>query len=148
MAGSHRRTADEAGDVAHRTDSLFHAFALRLMERGLPQVQVHGFASLSGVDVVLSPGPGEAGPALFDTADVLDAEGFRLLRSWVDACPLTGRTNVQGVAAAERDLPFLHVELARPLRSSPATRERAVSAIASTTCWTGDTGSRSPHATR
>ncbi len=144
VSGSHRRTADEAGDVAHRTDSLFHAFALRLMDRGLPQIQLHGFASLSDVDVVLSPGPGEAAPALLDTADALDTEGFRLLRSWLEACPLTGRTNVQGRAAADHDLPFLHVELARALRSTAETRGRAMDAIASATCWAGD----SPPSTR
>lgn len=130
MAGAHRSTGRRAADVAHRTDSVFHAVAARLMR--LPQVQLHGFAdaALPGTDVIVSAGAGEAGAAHDAVADALRDVGFRVCRSWAGRCgDLEGRTNVQGLLAARLGTPFLHVELNRSTRRSPARRAAAVRAL-------------------
>lgn len=119
VAGTHRRVGDDAGDVAHRTDSMFHAVASDLAGRGVPQVQLHGFHddNLPDADVVVSPGAGEAGDAVRRTADRIDDEDFRVCRSWRQDCGrLEGTTNEQGRDAAGRGTPFVHVEISRSIR--------------------------------
>jgi hypothetical protein len=119
VAGTHRRAADEAGDVAHRTDSMFHAVATDLAERGLPQIQLHGFHddNLPDVDVVVSPGAGEVGDLVRGVAEGIDGD-FRVCRSWQQDCgKLTGTTNEQGREAARQGTPFVHVEINRTIRN-------------------------------
>ncbi|MBB4966562.1 hypothetical protein [Saccharothrix violaceirubra] len=132
VAGTHRRAGDGAGDVAHRTDSVFHAVAAEHTGRGLAQVQVHGFddASLPDVDVVLSPGAARDGDHLKGVADRLD-EDLEVCRAWSRDCDdLEGRTNVQGEEAAEHGVPFAHVELSRSVRESASSRRQVVDALA------------------
>ncbi|MET9934361.1 hypothetical protein [Streptomyces sp. NPDC006324] len=48
VAGAHRASGEEgAADVAHRTDSAFHVVITELQRRGVPGVQIHGFAKAS-----------------------------------------------------------------------------------------------------
>lgn len=131
VAGTHRRAADEAGDVAHRTDSMFHAVAGDLAERGLPQVQLHGFHddNLPDTDVVISPGAGDAGAAVRRVADDI-GEDFEVCRSWQQDCGrLEGTTNEQGRDAARRGTPFVHVEISRSVRDDRDTWSRLVRAM-------------------
>jgi hypothetical protein len=132
VAGTHRRAANGAGDVAHRTDSMFHAVASDLADRGLSQVQLHGFHddNLPDTDVVVSPGAGDAGAAVRRVADRID-EDFRVCRSWRQDCGrLEGTTNVQGRDAARQGTPFVHVEISRTVRDDRDTWTKLVRAMA------------------
>jgi hypothetical protein len=123
VSGTHRRVGNGAGDVAHRTDSMFHAVARDLAGQGLPQVQLHGFHDDTSIpaepdaDVVISPGAGDAGAAVRRVADRIDDEKLRVCRSWRQACGrLEGTTNEQGRDAADRGTVFVHVEISRSIR--------------------------------
>ena len=140
QAGAHRAAgappdacerADYPADVAARADTPFARVAARLVVRGLPQVQLHGFADRDGVDVVLSPGASAGGPLLDAVADRLAATGERVGVGddprWTD---LLGRRNVQGLAAADRATAFVHLELSRSLRRDTGRREAVADAVA------------------
>lgn len=132
VAGTHRRAANGGGDAAHRTDSGFHALAEEHSARGLPQVQLHGFAdeSLPSADVVLSPGSARTGALIEHVADRLTG-GHRVCRAWERDCgELEGRRNAQGEAAAAHDAEFIHVEVNRTARDDPAEWQEVVRAIA------------------
>jgi hypothetical protein len=133
VAGTHRRVDDDAGDVAHRTDSMFHAVARDLAGRGLPQIQLHGFHddNLPDTDVVISPGAGDAGEVVRGIADRVDDADFRVCRSWRRDCGrLEGKTNEQGRDAARQGTPFVHVEISRGVRDDRDAWSRLVSALA------------------
>jgi hypothetical protein len=133
VAGTHRRAADEAGDVAHRTDSMFHAVASDLAGRGLPQVQLHGFHddNLPDTDVVISPGAGPADDAVRRVANRTEDEGFEVCRPWRQNCGrLEGTTNEQGRDAAEQGTLFVHVEINRSVRDDRDAWSRLVRALA------------------
>lgn len=133
VAGTHRRAGDDAGDVAHRTDSMFHAVARDLAGRGLPQIQLHGFHddNLPDTDVVISPGAGDAGGLVRRVADRIDDADFRVCRSWRRDCGrLEGRTNEQGRDAARQGTPFVHVEISRSVRDDRDAWTRLVRALA------------------
>jgi hypothetical protein len=133
VAGAHRSAGGGAADVAHRADSVFHAFACVLAARAGVEVQVHGFADerLPGADAVVSPGAGQAGERHLALRDALTGRGFTV----GSGAELAGRTNVQGVAAAARGSAFLHLELSRTPRADPGRRAEVVAAVAST--WAG-----------
>ncbi|MEV6235428.1 hypothetical protein [Lentzea sp. NPDC051838] len=133
IAGAHRRAAGERADVAHNTDALFHAVAMGFAQRGLPQVQLHGFdaQSLPGSDVVVSTGQGRPGPAARRVADRVEVAGLATCRGWDDECgKLEGTRNVQGKAAAEHGFVFLHIEVTGRLRESVASRAELSQALA------------------
>ncbi|WP_447006788.1 hypothetical protein ACRAKI_10110 [Saccharothrix isguenensis] len=132
VAGTHRRAANGAGDAAHRTDSAFHALAGEHSRQGLPQVQVHGFddGSLPSADVVLSPGPGQAGDLVKRVASALDEE-LRVCRAWERECgELEGRRNKQGEVAAGHDAVFVHLEVNRTVRDDPSAWQEVVRVFA------------------
>ncbi|MBB4907551.1 hypothetical protein [Actinophytocola algeriensis] len=130
VAGAHRRAGDSAADVAHRTDSLFHAYAQTL---ALPEIQLHGFAADTApdTDAVVSPGAGEQGELHRRVEKALRQHGFRVGHHE----RLAGRTNVQGIAAAAERRPFLHLELAPLLRIH---RDVVVDAVAKAVADTRD----------
>ncbi len=142
QAGAHRvagapRGARERGafpaDVAVRADTVFSRLAAALTARGLPQVQLHGFADRPGpgVDVVLSPGASRPGPLLDAVVAAVRATGERVGTGddprWAG---LLGRRNVAGLVAAHAGTEFVHVELSRSLRRDPHRREGVATAIA------------------
>ncbi|MCS0602219.1 hypothetical protein NX794_13530 [Streptomyces sp. LP11] len=137
VAGAHRASGSgNSADVAHRRDTVFHAICAELARRGLPGIQLHGFAASSapGYDVIASTGAGSAGRregrAL---ADGLREHGFRVCRAWARTCPLEGRTNMQGRAADTDDVEFLHVEFSPEVRAGGRPAERAADAVAGVT---------------
>jgi hypothetical protein len=133
VAGTHRRAGDNAGDVAHRADSMFHAVTSDHAERGLPQVQLHGFHddNLPDTDVVISPGAGDAGDPVRRVADHIADEDFRVCRSWRQDCGrLEGTTNEQGRDAARKGTLFVHVEINRTVRNDRDAWSTLVDAIA------------------
>lgn len=133
IAGAHRKAGEgDEADVAHRTDTVFDTVCDELTERGLPGVQVHGFAddSVPDHDVVASTGKGKVALAEGRVlADALKARGFAVCRGWVRDCPLEGRTNVQGRKAAADGISFLHIEFSNRLRTSEQRTARAVAAV-------------------
>ncbi|MDF3298449.1 hypothetical protein [Streptomyces tropicalis] len=137
IAGAHRKSGrGDSADVAHRRDTVFDAVCAELARRGLPGVQVHGFAddSAPGYDVVASTGRGTAGRSDGRLlADALRGKGFAVCRAWARSCPLEGRENVQGGLADTEDLAFLHVEFAHAVRDDAARRARAVAAVGTIT---------------
>lgn len=133
VAGTHRRVDHDNGDVAHHTDSMFHAVAGDFAERGLPQIQLHGFHddNLPDTDVVISPGAGDAGDTVRRVADRIADEDVEVCRSWRKDCGrLEGTTNEQGRDAARQGTPFVHVEISRTIRDDRDAWSPLVRAIA------------------
>ncbi|MFJ1868074.1 hypothetical protein ACIOD1_26020 [Streptomyces sp. NPDC088097] len=132
----------DVADMAHRPESVFQAVVAELTRRGLPGIQLHGFAdsSVPAAGAVVSTGSGEVATeeaALL--ADQLAARGIEPCRAWSASCKLSGRTNEQGRLAAERGTPFLHLELARSVRTRPGREQEAARAIEYvTTRWAGN----------
>ncbi|UGQ12316.1 hypothetical protein LO772_01510 [Yinghuangia sp. ASG 101] len=137
ISGTHRKAGTGgAGDAAHRTDHMFDALAGELTRRRVPAVQIHGFHddTVPDTDIVVSAGATSPDAAAHRTAAALSATGLRTCRVWSNedhACQrLAGRTNIQGQAAADAGLPFLHIECNRTLRDDPATRRTTATALA------------------
>ncbi len=134
LAGAPRNAGQgNAADMAHREDSVFNAVCDVLVARGLPAIQVHGFADASspGHDVIVSPGPAEPSRPVREAARLLADKGFRVCRVWQQSCGgLEGTTNVQGNKAKQEGVPFLHIENSFTVRADPASRERLADALA------------------
>jgi hypothetical protein len=133
MAGAHRKAGRGAADVAHNDRSLFSALAAEAAARGLPQVQLHGFAdrNLPGLDAVVSTGTTTATPAAARVADQLRGIGLATGQSWRDSRGrFEGLGNAQGLAAARLGSVFIHLELNRRVRGDDRLRSGAVEAVA------------------
>ncbi|WP_406502974.1 hypothetical protein [Streptomyces sp. NBC_00212] len=133
IAGAHRDAGrGNSADVAHRRDTIFAAVCDELAKRGLPGIQVHGFADGSDPDhdVIASTGTGTAGRADGKSlANALLGQGFQVCRAWARSCPLEGTENVEGRKAAAEDVPFLHVEFSNTVRTDDASTRRAIAAV-------------------
>jgi hypothetical protein len=133
LAGANRFAGPgDRADMAHQESSVFNAVCTALVERGMPGIQLHGFANESspGHDVVLSPSLTRPGTAVRTVADLVESSGLRACRTWRQECGrLEGTKNVQGRAAAAHGLPFLHVENSRTVRNDPALRAHVVEAL-------------------
>jgi hypothetical protein len=125
-----RERVDCPADVSSRADAPFSRVADVLVGRGLPQVQLHGFADRDGVDVVLSPGAASEGALLAAVRERLADAGERVGEGdderWSD---LLGRRNVQGRAAARAGTAFVHLELSRSVRRDADRRDAVVAAL-------------------
>ncbi|HET6858056.1 MAG TPA: hypothetical protein VFH94_13320, partial [Streptomyces sp.] len=122
----------DASDVAHRRDTVFHAVCDELTGRRLPGIQLHGFADSTepDFDVILSTGAGDDGRQdARRLARELRDRDFDVCRAWVRKCVLEGRTNQQGRLASDEEVPFLHVEFSRTVRSDGERIERVVEAV-------------------
>ena len=138
IAGAHRQAAGGAGDVAHNDRSMFQVISEQVAERGVPQLQLHGFAerSLPGADAVVSTGSGPHNEYAVRVARELKAEQLQVCRAWVSRCVgLEGTTNVQSSAASEHDAEFVHLELSWSLRRDQAGRDQVRDAV--TVAWKG-----------
>ncbi|MEV8389821.1 MULTISPECIES: hypothetical protein [unclassified Streptomyces] len=147
VAGAHRAAGKgNEADVAHRTDTIFHAVCAELVARGLPGIQVHGFADSTSPphDAVVSTGAGDDGRAQALTlARALADDGFRVCRAWSSKCPLAGRTNKQGKLAADDGVPFIHVEFNRTIRENEGRSRRVVEAMTTTVAeWKAPAGAK------
>lgn len=119
VAGARRERGDGAADVARVPGSVFDAVHAALAARGLPALQLHGYAdeSLPGRDAVVSPGAGEAGPLHDRVARALRRQGLDVCQPEGGPCErLSGRGNVQGATSARTGTPFVHLELSRSVR--------------------------------
>ncbi|MFF4229110.1 hypothetical protein [Streptomyces sp. NPDC001820] len=133
LAGAHRTSGrGDAADVAHRTDSAFHAIVSELQKRGVPGLQLHGFARASDrpYDAILSTGAAQTAPEEAAVlADFMEGGELRVCRGWSDRCPLEGATNVQGKAAKRHNTTFIHVELAPEARGDENEAAQALTAL-------------------
>ncbi|MFC5851366.1 hypothetical protein ACFPZI_05820 [Streptomyces chlorus] len=135
LAGAHRRAgdgSDRVADVAHREDSAFHLMVVELQKRGVPGIQLHGFAesSVKRYDAVLSSGAAQSAPGEASAlADRLEADGLRVCRGWSAHCPLEGTSNVQGKTAQQHHATFLHLELAPDGRGEGPDSQEVVDAL-------------------
>nr|WP_079034613.1 hypothetical protein [Streptomyces hirsutus] len=145
LAGAHRRAGDgdegdRVADVAHREDSAFHLIVVELQKRGVPGIQLHGFAEASAkrYDAILSGGAAQSAPGEASAlADRLEADGLRVCRGWSAHCPLEGTSNVQGKAAQQHHAVFLHLELAPDGRGEGPRSQEVVDALSGLlTTWT------------
>ncbi len=133
MAGAHRQAGHDKADVAHNDRSMFSAMADQLADRGIPQLQIHGFATraLPDADVIVSTGAAPGSDAAHRLADSLEDAGLRVCRAWQQSCgQLEGTTNVQGRYAAGRGAVFLHLETSWRVRGDAQRRLALVAAIA------------------
>ncbi len=134
LAGAHRKAGRaNTADVAHREDSAFHSIVLELHKRGVPGVQLHGFAesSTDRYDAVLSTGAAQSAPGEVSAlADRMESDGLRVCRGWSARCPLEGATNVQGRAAQRLHATFVHLELAPDARGDGRDADDAAKAVA------------------
>lgn len=148
LAGAHRNAAEDgAADVAHRDDSVFHAVVDELTRRGLPGVQLHGFAneSFPDQDAVISTGVGEA--AVADArrlTEELRRAGLRVCPAYGARCKLAGTENEQGRLAADKKVRFLHVELNKTVRSDDAALDRTAASLTALTNRWSESGSPLP----
>ncbi|MFJ8540962.1 hypothetical protein ACIRFH_02900 [Streptomyces sp. NPDC093586] len=142
LAGAHRRAGHGDADVAHREDSAFHGIVLELQKRGVPGIQLHGFAesTTDRYDAVLSTGTAGSTPGEVSAlADRMESRGLRICRGWTAHCPLEGTTNVQGRAAGRRHATFVHLELAPGARGDGPDTDAAADAVAGLlSAWASD----------
>jgi hypothetical protein len=137
IAGAHRHAnADDSADVAHNAASPFAAVSNTVGGPGQVVIQVHGFdEDRRGQDygeIVLSNGTPDPSSLERDLAGRLDAAGFRACLFEGSACGgLAGATNVEGQAVRAAGGEFLHLELARDLRTGDSPRARLVASLAS-----------------
>lgn len=133
LAGAHRTAGrGDAADVAHRTDSAFHAIVVELQKRDIPGMQLHGFARTPSrpYDAILSTGAARAASRDATTlADLMEARDLRVCRGWSAPCPLEGTTNAQGKSAQHQGTPFLHAELSPKARADTPEADRAQAAL-------------------
>jgi hypothetical protein len=134
VAGAHRAAADGAADVAHNDRSLFHVLASEFAKRGIPQIQLHGFAdrNLPGAEAVVSSAAASVSDLTRAVAEKVAGTGVVTCRAWAARCGrLEGMTNEQGKVAATHRAPFVHLELGWTIRSDPARRDGVIRAVSS-----------------
>jgi hypothetical protein len=132
IAGANRRAAGDLADVAHNENSLYQALSVDLARRGVPQLQLHGFADLNlpDHDIAVSTGGDRPNPLATRIADGLAEAGFDECRAWAQKCGrLEGTTNVQAKAAALANAPFAHVELSNRVRTDEPRRAGLIDAL-------------------
>jgi hypothetical protein len=106
MAAVHRNAAEGTADHSQNTESVFHHLWTDVIgPRGVPQVQVHGFADATAPEqVVVSTGSGPVTPAAVRISDEIQATGLVTTRSWDGTADFDLRAtgNEQGSSAAGR----------------------------------------------
>jgi len=140
VAGALRSAADGRADVAHERTSIFEAVQDGATTspatdtgRAPLVVQVHGYAddSLEGFDAVVSTGNTRSSAASVAAGEGLTAAGFRTCLAWSASCgDLEAFTNVQGQAARNRGVDFVHVELSHAVRNDDHRLGAAAVALA------------------
>jgi hypothetical protein len=134
MSAVHRDAASGTADHAQNTASVFHhLWTTTIGPRGVPQVQIHGFADAAAPEqIVVSTGVGPATPAAERIADEITATGLLTTRSWDGSADvdLRATTNKQGIAADTNSWVWVHVEHNRTVRATATLWEPAIDAIA------------------
>ena len=134
MAAVHRRASSGAADHSQNTASVFHHLWTGVLgPRGVPQVQIHGFADTTAAEqTVVSTGAGPVTPAAARIADEIAATGLVTTRGWDGTADpdLRAVTNEQGIAADAAGWVWVHVEYNGTVRTTTGLWQPAVDAIA------------------
>jgi hypothetical protein len=134
MATVHRKVNCAAADHAHNPGSVFqHLWTDLLGPRGVPQVQIHGFADTTAdEEIAVSTGVAPVTATAVRIADGIAATGLHTTRSWIDDVDpdLRARTNVQGIAAGENGWTWVHIESRKSVRDAETAWQPAVDAVA------------------
>jgi len=141
MAAVHRNASSGTADHSRNTASVFHhLWTTVLGPRGVPQVQIHGFADATATEqTVVSTGAGPATLAAVRIADEIAATGLVTTRGWDGTADpdLRALTNEQGIAADANSWVWVHVEYNRTVRTTTALWQPAIDAVAAAIprCW-------------
>lgn len=115
-----------ASDVAHQPGSLFSVAHARLLAayHGALSIQVHGFAdaSVPGVDAVVSAAGSKVDAKRVARSVGAALPGFRVAAYPDDVRRLGGLQNAQAHISRDLDAPFIHLELAKRLRTELTRR--------------------------
>ncbi len=134
MASVHRNAAHGHADHAHNSESVFHRlWAGVLGPRGVPQVQIHGFAnSTASEEVAVSVGVGPLTATAVRVADAIAATGLITTRNWDGTADidLSATKNVQGIAAEAGGWVWVHIEHRKSVRDDEAKWHPAIDAVA------------------
>jgi hypothetical protein len=134
MASVHRNAAGGHADHARNSESMFHRlWAGFLGPRGVPQVQIHGFAnSTAPEEVAVSVGVGPLTAAAVRIADEIAATGLITTRIWDGTADIDLRAtrNVQGIAAEAGGWVWVHIEHRKSVRDDEAKWHPAIDAVA------------------
>jgi len=134
LAAVHRKAAGGTADPARNLESVFHHLWTTIVgPRGIPQVQIHGFADTTAAEqVVVSTGAGPRSPTAVRIADEIAATGLIVTRNWDGTADrdLRAVTNSQGIAAAASGWVWVHLEHNRTVRTEPALWHPAIDAVA------------------
>lgn len=134
MASVHRNAAGGHADHAHNSESVFHRlWAGVLGPRGVPQVQIHGFAnSTAPEEVAVSVGVGPLTAVAVRIADEITATGLTTTRIWDGTADFDLRAtgNVQGIAAEAGGWVWVHIEHRKSVRDDEAKWHPAIDAVA------------------
>jgi hypothetical protein len=134
VAGAHRHAnADAGSDVAHTSDSVFESVHTALLRPDTVVIQLHGFARERHPDlgdIVISGGVSPPPPLVTALAESLRPTADVCLYERDRCRALAGTVNVQGHSTRAAGATFVHVELARPLRSDDGPRQAVVRQMA------------------
>ena len=135
LSGAHRYSwADERADVAHTPGTAFDAAHGALLPARFV-VQPHGFHAREDdryPDVVLSAGVAPAPAGVRSVYRSMNSAGIDigLFDGGSRYEDLAGTTNLQGISTREAGGEFVHVELARHVRTDQAKRSKVVETLA------------------
>jgi hypothetical protein len=134
VAGAHRHANTDAGaDVAHTSGSVFESAHAALLRPDTVVIQPHGFARERHPeldDIVISGGVSPPPPLVTALAESLRPTVDVGVHDRNRCRALAGTANVQGHSTRAAGATFVHVELARPLRSDDGRRQTVVRLMA------------------
>ncbi|XVX21829.1 hypothetical protein ACQP1U_08240 [Actinomycetota bacterium] len=134
VAGADRSAGRRAADVAHNAATPFAEVSAALASTQTTIVQVHGFDQDNHEenlrDVVVSSGTKDVTTPVRSLAEALRHKGFDVCVYDGSACQALAATkNIQGRAARAAGADFVHIEIARGIRTSEDRRATVVEAI-------------------
>lgn len=133
VAGAHRdANPDGRADVAHRTDTVFHVIHESSVTARSTVFQPHGYADATTPEDVVASRGDRADHLVTDVASELRAAAFTVCLYDGALCSnLAGTTNAQGIVTRRIGGRFLHLEMARRVRTDAAMRDRLAGVVAS-----------------
>ncbi|MBW7888163.1 MAG: T9SS type A sorting domain-containing protein [Bacteroidetes bacterium] len=137
LAGTHRyANSDSSSDMAHVTQSVFHACHKRISTSAT--IQIHGFNKSSDKydgypDAVISNGTLQAENILYTIKSNYEAKGFTAgvfsASTYSSLYKLGATTNTQGLWSNANGKTFIHVEHDYPLRTTEAKQNNCIDAL-------------------
>jgi len=136
IAGAHRNANPNAvADVAHTEQCVFHVVHKAWCTNTSTTVQIHGFAETSAgrelwPQIILSSGTPEGSSAVTKMSNALTQNGLTVgIFDGTRYTDLGATTNVQGKHTRSVGAKFIHMEIARAVRSSDELSGKLVKGI-------------------